>query len=233
MTEMNPNEPTGQMSHRDAKAQAKAAKAYAKAQRPFYKKKRFIIPGGFVALMMIFAMTSGGGAEEPAASADDTSTAAVADSTEGQSEGASEADASEAEEEDEAPGLKTPVRDGKFEFTVKSFECGEDKIGASFMAERAQGQFCIAKVKVSNIGDESQMFDGTSQYLYDQDGREFTASTEAAFALPESQSFLEDINPGNTVSGKVVWDVPASGFEATELKLHDSMFSEGVEVSLN
>jgi hypothetical protein len=229
MTEMNPNEPTGQMSHRDAKAQAKAAKAYAKAQRPFYKKKRFIIPGGFVALMMIIAMTSGGGgAEEPAASADDTSTAAVADT---ESDGASEADAAEAEEE--APGLKTPVRDGKFEFTVKSIECGEDKIGSSFMAEKAQGQFCIAKVKVSNIGDESQMFDGTSQYLYDQDGREFTASTEAAFALPESQSFLEDINPGNTVSGKVVWDVPASGFEATELKLHDSMFSEGVEVSLS
>jgi uncharacterized protein DUF4352 len=230
MNEINPNEPTGQMSHRDAKAQAKAAKAYAKAQRPWFKKKRFIIPGGFVALMMIVAMTSGGGSEEPAA-ADDTSTTAAADSTEAQSAGASEADASESE--DTTPGLKTPVRDGKFEFTVKSFECGEDKIGASFMAERAQGQFCIAKVKVSNIGDESQMFDGTSQYLYDQEGREFTASTEAAFALPESQSFLEDINPGNTVSGKVVWDVPASGFEASELELHDSMFSEGVEVSLS
>ena len=229
MTEMNPNEPTGQMSHRDAKAQAKAAKAYAKAQRPWFKKKRFIIPGGFVALMMIIAMTSGGGSEEPAA-ADDASSTAAADSTEAQSAGASE-DA--AQEEDATPGLKTPVRDGKFEFTVKSVECGEDKIGSSFMAEKAQGQFCIAKVKVSNIGDESQMFDGTSQYLYDQDGREFTASTEAAFVLPESQSFLEDINPGNTVTGKVIWDVPAAGFEATELELHDSMFSEGVEVSLS
>jgi hypothetical protein len=229
MTEINPNEPTGQTSHRDAKAQAKAAKAYAKAQRPFYKKKRFIIPGGFVALMVIIAMSSGGGSEEPAASAEDTSTAAVADSAE--TEGASEADAAEAE--DATPGLNTPVRDGKFEFTVKSFECGEDKIGSGFMAEKAQGQFCVARVKVSNIGDESQMFDGTSQYLYDQDGREFTASTEAAMVLPASQSFLEDINPGNTVSGKVVWDVPASGFEATELKLHDSMFSDGVEVTLS
>jgi len=230
MNEINPNEPTGQMSHRDAKAQAKAAKAYAKAQRPWFKKKRFIIPGGFVALMMVIAMTGGGGSEEPAV-ADDTSTTAAAGSTKAQSAGANDAGASE--EEDDTPGLKTSVRDGKFEFTVKSVECGEDKIGSSFMAEKAQGQFCIAKVKVSNIGDESQMFDGSSQYLYDQDGREFTASTEAAFVLPESQSFLEDINPGNTVTGKVVWDVPAAGFEATELELHDSMFSEGVEVSLS
>jgi hypothetical protein len=230
MSEINPNEPTAQPSHKEARAQAKAAKAYAKAQRPFYKKKRFIIPGGLVALMMIFAMTSGGGTEEPAV-ADDTSTTAAAGSTKAQSVDASDAGASE--EEDDTPGLNSPVRDGKFEFTVKSVECGEDKIGSGFMAEKAQGQFCIAKVRVSNIGDESQMFDGTSQYLYDQDGREFTASTEAAFVLPESQSFLEDINPGNTVSGKVIWDVPASGFKATELELHDSMLSEGVEVSLS
>jgi hypothetical protein len=76
------------------------------------------------------------------------------------------------------------------------------------------------------------MFDGTSQYLYDAQGREFEASTEAAIMLPESQSFLEDINPGNTVTGKVIWDVPSSGFKADHLELHDSMFSDGVEVTL-
>lgn len=31
-------------AHRNAKAEAKAAKAYAKATRPWYKKKRFILP---------------------------------------------------------------------------------------------------------------------------------------------------------------------------------------------
>lgn len=33
----------------DPKAQAKADKAYRKAQRPFYKKKRFIIPAALLA----------------------------------------------------------------------------------------------------------------------------------------------------------------------------------------
>lgn len=46
---------------RDAKAQAKAEKAYRKAQRPFYKKKRFIIPVLLVLLIIVIAVASGGG----------------------------------------------------------------------------------------------------------------------------------------------------------------------------
>ena len=42
-------------------ADAKAEKAYAKASRPWFKKKRFILPLGLVALIVIFAGTSGGG----------------------------------------------------------------------------------------------------------------------------------------------------------------------------
>jgi len=45
---------------REAKAQAKAAKAYAKAQRPFYKKKRFIIPAALVVLIIILVAANGG-----------------------------------------------------------------------------------------------------------------------------------------------------------------------------
>jgi hypothetical protein len=231
MTENTPNEHDAPSpSARDAKAQVKAAKAYAKAQRPWFKKKRFIIPGVLLVLIA-FGSLGGGGSEEPAAASSEEAT--TSESTKADSESTEEkAESSKPEEDTDVAGLKTPVRDGKFEFTVKSFECGVSKIGSSFMTEKAQGQFCIATLKVSNIGNESQMFDGTSQYLFDSEGREFSASTEAAIALPESQSFLEDINPGNTVSGKVVWDVPKSGFKAERLKLHDSMFSGGVEVAL-
>lgn len=42
---------------REAKANAKAAKAYAKAQRPWYKKKRRIIPQGLI--LLIFAVSAG------------------------------------------------------------------------------------------------------------------------------------------------------------------------------
>jgi hypothetical protein len=225
MSETTTEKDAGQLSHRDAKAQAKAAKAYAKAQRPWFKKKRFIIPLAIVAIAVMTQM--GGGGDTSASSSEDTSTAEVSSGAQSESEGGTTVDASEA-----AAGLNDAVRDGKFEFQVKDFECGETKIGSGFLAEKAQGQFCVATVKVSNIGDEAQMFDGTSQYLYDEQGREFEASTEAAIVLPASKSFLEDINPGNTVTGKVIWDVPSSGFKADHLELHDSMFSDGVEVTL-
>jgi hypothetical protein len=54
-----PTEP----SYKDAKAQAKAAKAYAKAQRPFYRKKRFIVPAALIAVVVIAMAMSGGGSD--------------------------------------------------------------------------------------------------------------------------------------------------------------------------
>lgn len=47
-------------SARDARAQAKAAKAYRKANRPLWKKKRLYVLG-FILLLIIIAALSGGG----------------------------------------------------------------------------------------------------------------------------------------------------------------------------
>ncbi|MBA4606962.1 hypothetical protein H1W00_00545 [Aeromicrobium sp. Marseille-Q0843] len=62
------------------KAAAKAAKAYAKATRPWFKKKRFIIPIAFVALAIAGSALSGGETEptdeKPVAAAAETTTAA-------------------------------------------------------------------------------------------------------------------------------------------------------------
>lgn len=54
------NQPT---DARGAKAEAKAAKARAKAMRPWFKKKRFILPLAFVALIAIAAAGSSGSDE--------------------------------------------------------------------------------------------------------------------------------------------------------------------------
>ena len=45
----------------DPKAHAKAAKAYAKAQRPWYKKKRFMIPLVLVVVVIVIKAAAGGG----------------------------------------------------------------------------------------------------------------------------------------------------------------------------
>lgn len=54
-------DPNAPQTPQDAKARAKAEKAYRKAQRPFYKKKRFILPALFLLLIVVIAATAGGG----------------------------------------------------------------------------------------------------------------------------------------------------------------------------
>ncbi|MGC5334966.1 DUF4352 domain-containing protein [Micromonospora sp. DT62] len=126
-----------------------------------------------------------------------------------------------------------PARDGKFEFTVKSSKCGVTKVGTSMLGEKAQGQFCLITINVKNIGKESQMFDGSSQKAYAADGTEYSADTGAAiYANQNAETFLNDINPGNQVTGVVVFDIPKK-VKLTKLELHDSPFSGGVTVALS
>jgi hypothetical protein len=221
MTDLG-TEPTT-ASHKDAKAQAKAAKAYAKATRPWFKKKRYVLPLGVVA---IAAMTSAGGG-------DDTDVEPTVASASGAEAGAGAATSGDQESgsTDSAPGLNDAVRDGKFEFTVKKVDCGKTKIGTSMFGAKAQGQFCMVSVRVENIGDEAQSMFGENQLMFDQDGREFSADTEAAMYMDDAQTLWEEINPGNSINGVVVFDVPKNAVP-TSIELHDSMFSDGVTVSL-
>jgi hypothetical protein len=130
------------------------------------------------------------------------------------------------------PGLNAAVRDGQFEFKVKNIDCGKTSIGTTDFGHKAQGEFCIAKVHVSNIGKEAKTLDGSSQEAFDAKGRKFTADTEAAIYMGDSaQTLWNQINPGNSVDGTVVYDVP-KGTKITQLELHDSMFSDGVKVKV-
>jgi hypothetical protein len=58
---------------RNAKAEAKAAKAYAKALRPWYKKKRVIVPAGFVALVVAVSSSNSDSASTTGAASENAS----------------------------------------------------------------------------------------------------------------------------------------------------------------
>jgi len=130
-----------------------------------------------------------------------------------------------------AAGIGVPVRDGKFEFTVTKVEVGPARIGNQYLGKDAQGQFILVHLTIGNIGDVAQIFSDSGQKLFDAQGREFSADTAAAIYLDDSQSFLNEINPGNQVNGIVVFDVPKD-VQPTSIELHDSIFSGGVTVSL-
>lgn len=188
------------------------------AQPPARKKNFFVRHKIITALLVIVAVVavvqtvSGGTEPTPAPAPGGTS-------------------AAPAPEAPAAPGIGTAVADGKFEFTVTSLEPGVPQIGDATFGVAAQGQFLLVHVTVTNVGDAAQYFDSSSQKLLDGQGRTHSADSSAAIYLPDSNSFLTSINPGNTVEGIVVFDIPADATPAS-IELHDSPFSGGVTVSL-
>jgi hypothetical protein len=131
-----------------------------------------------------------------------------------------------------AAGIGTEVRDGKFAFVVTDVETGVQKLGREPFVSTPQGSYVLVRLRVTNVGDEAQMFSGSSQKLRDAQGREFEADSGAAvLSVPDSESFLNTINPGNSVDGTLVFDVP-KGLAPTAIELHDSPFSGGATVTL-
>ncbi|GAA3738658.1 DUF4352 domain-containing protein [Salinactinospora qingdaonensis] len=88
--------------------------------------------------------------------------------------------------------------------------------GDEFSEETAQGEFKVVSLTVRNTGDEATSFDFSAVKLLDADGKEYSSQT----TLGESELFLEQINPGNEVSGEVPVDVP-EGTEITSVLIED------------
>ncbi|NDI47172.1 DUF4352 domain-containing protein [Goekera deserti] len=130
-----------------------------------------------------------------------------------------------------APRLGEAVADGDLSFVVHGIDCSVTTIGGRYLNATAQGTFCVVDLTVHNIGDEAQRFSGDDSTLYNAQGQEYSADVGAALYLEDAQSFYEQINPGNALDAKIVFDVP-SGMIPTSIELHDSPFSTGVSVEL-
>lgn len=126
-----------------------------------------------------------------------------------------------------------PARDGKFEFVVKSIECGRANVGSEFLTEAAQGQFCLLNITVKNIGNEAQGLSSSNQYLYNSQGQRYSADDAATYAAAprDNNTWYQQVNPGNTVEGAIVFDVPKD-VTPVSAELHDSAFSGGIKINL-
>jgi hypothetical protein len=198
-----------------AKADAQAAKAKAKALRPWYQKKRFIVPIVLVVLIVLSQAMNGGSTSDTSSNSGSTSE----ESTSG-------------EAANDMPGIGDAAVDGDFSFTVNSVECGIANVGSESFGVTAQGQFCLVAVSIENIGKEAKTMFTDNQKLFDSEGREFSADTSAMIYLEGGADiWLSEINPGNTQQGQLLFDVPA-GVTLDYIKLYEGVFSSGVEVSL-
>lgn len=126
------------------------------------------------------------------------------------------------------------VRDGKFEFTVKSLKCKVPSVSDSsgYVTKKAQGQYCLLDVTVKNIGTEQQYFSEDDQKLFNAKGVEYKADiTATLYKANNDDALAAQINPGNAVHGVLVYDIPKDQ-KIVRAELHDSAFSDGVRVDL-
>lgn len=181
----------------------------------FGRHKILTVIGAFIVIAVIASAAGGGSKTNNTGGSNDSKKAATADNKPVMAK------------------IGETARDGKFEFTVASVECGKASVGTNeYLTKQAQGQFCLANVTVKNIGSEAQTFDSSSQYLYDAANAKFSADgTASLYANPQGSTFLNQINPGNSVTGILVFDLPKDK-TPTIAELHDSSFSGGVKVSL-
>jgi len=201
---------------------------YSAPQQPAPKKRKKW-PWILAAIVAFFVVVGivGGGDDKATTTANNDSSADNATSLDsGVADNAGAADSSKS-----VAGIGSEVRDGKFAFVVTDIETGVTQAGDNpYVNKVPQGQFVFVHVDVTNIGDKAQSYFGSNQKLYDAQGREFSNDTAAEIYANENFT-VGDINPGNTASVIVVFDVPVDAQPKT-VELHDSMFSGGATVSV-
>ncbi len=109
---------------------------------------------------------------------------------------------------------------------TKAKEIGEDLMG-TFLGKKASGEFLIIDVEVENTGKSAQFLMDSFVKLVDDQDREFSPDTEAAFYLkPEGSALMfETINPGIIKKGKIVYDVP-EGLKVVNARISDSLIEQ-------
>jgi hypothetical protein len=199
-----------ELTPKEANAEAKAAKAKAKAMRPWFKKKRIILPLALVVIVGI-SMASGGGS-------DTGSTNSSSESSE------------ETPVEESMAMIGDTVVDGDWSYVVSNLKCGVKQVGSSLLGAEAQGQFCIVSISATNNGSKADYFLGSDHKIYDVNGSEYESDSSAWIYL-EDNMLLDKVNPGNTSKGQIVFDVPETA-DLDYILVSSSFLSDGVKVSL-
>ncbi len=110
------------------------------------------------------------------------------------------------------------AQSGDLAFTVTGVK-DANTLGNSFTQKDAQGIFKVINLKIENTGKETRTIDGSMIKMTDDQGRTFERSIEGQTAKGMSQGkvdlFLQQVQPGLSVNGDIVFDVPADASNLT------------------
>jgi len=131
-----------------------------------------------------------------------------------------------------APGLNSPVTVGTFQYTALDVKDAGTTVGPSALTRTAQGTFLQVDLKIANTGTSAATFIVDDVKLLDSAGRIYEADpTATLYASPDQNAWVAALNPGNSIQGPVLFDVPA-GTKAASLQVSDNAFSAGKTIAL-
>ena len=107
--------------------------------------------------------------------------------------------------------LGQEARDGDLAFTISAMDCGATEVTGGPEVRTAQGRFCFMKLDIRNFGRGPATFLGSAQTVLDQQERRFQPDPTATAADPDNAGrdlTRAVVNPGNQLSGVLVFDVP-------------------------
>ncbi|MFG2040154.1 protein kinase [Dactylosporangium sp. NPDC048998] len=121
-----------------------------------------------------------------------------------------------------SPKPSPVAADGKLRFTLASFSCGAKQLGDFPLVRKPKGQFCLAELKVENTGDKVGRVWIGNQKLRDSGGTEYGPDEWSLLYYDKTRPLASDIAPGASVTGTLVFDVPA-GLTFTELRVKSGL----------
>jgi hypothetical protein len=218
----------GAPSYKDAKAQAKAAKAYAKAQRPPYKKKRYILPLGFVLLAIAISAGSSGGGNT---NGDPSANTASANSGSANSGSAKSGSANSGDVE--KPGkVGEAVTNAGTTYEVTHVNATDTIGDPDLLGARADGTFVVVNLQLTNNKNETKTFLDSSAKIQTSDGKTYETSDKAVMAFGDDSLMLKDIQPDLTTSGKIAFELPPTKVGGSTLVIEDLFGRGDVKVDL-
>jgi hypothetical protein len=203
----------------DPKASAKAAKAYAKATRPWYKKKRFVVP---IALVVLAMVGSGLGGEEAGPTVTETANAeapAGAKDKSGKPDDSNDSAGAEQGSQESPAKIGQAVELEGTRYTVTNVKTS-DSLGSSFMKEKADGIFVVVNMTIENLKDESKIFVDSAAEFAASDGTTYTTDSDAAF-IADDTLILTEMHPDLPTKGTLIFDVPSSKLKGGQLAVSD------------
>lgn len=196
------------MDPKEAKAQAKAQKAHAKALRPWYKKKRFMIPLVLVVIFGIAAAAGGGGDTKDTNTASDNTNTTQADNTDttkGDTSETTQADTgdeilfpgrADAQDEDQERNIGDSAKLSGYTATVTAAAFQQS------ISDFEDSGYVVTDVTIENRDDGAQAYNVFDWKLQTPNGQVIDPGFTSADTLGSG-----DLVGGGTVSGKVAFEV--------------------------